>query len=330
MGGQPAGGFRQLGRRRNRARSDSVDHLSAGLLAVIAAVMYAASQIAFRRGLEHMRLMSGLLVSLGFGLGVLLLAALLRGWQPIPVSAALWFVGAGLLAPGVGRLASIGANERLGPSTSTPIQSSIGPILASGGGLLFLHEPVDLTRAVAVAMIILGVWDLAIRTQHISADAELEPGPKSRPGRTVHWRWGVGLAGVAGLAYGASDLMRKQGLNILPTPAIGATLSVATSFLVWLALAAAAPRIRSQLQGGRGAGWFALGGAFTAFAQLAQFSALGAGDVSVVNPIVNAQPLAVIALSAVLLRRLEPLTVRHLRGAALIVAGTVLLSASAI
>jgi len=158
------------------------------------------------------------------------------------------------------------------------------------------------------------------------AAGNIEPVADARPGPISGGRRGVLLAGLAGLAYGASDLMRKQGLILFPTPAIGATLSVATSFLVWLALAATAPRVRSQLLGGRRAGWFALGGVFTAFAQLAQFSALSAGDVSVVNPIVNAQPLAVIALSAVILRRLEQLAVRHLRAAALIVAGTILLS----
>lgn len=306
-----------------------MDDLSAGLLAVIAAVMYAASQIAFRRGLVQMALVSGLLISLGCGLAVLLIASALHGWPLVPLSAFLWFVGAGLLAPGVGRLASIGAIHRLGPSTSTPIQSSVGPMLATSGGLLLLHEPVDLTRALAAGMIIVGVWDLTIHAPEAAGDANHRTTSSRAPGPARQWRWGAILAGLAGLAYGASDLMRKQGLNVFPTPVIGATLSVSTSFLVWLILAAAWPPIRSQMRGGPGAGWFALGGAFTAFAQLAQFSALGAGDVSVVNPIVNAQPLAVIALSAILLRRLERLSVRHLRAAALIVAGTVLLSGMA-
>lgn len=303
-----------------------MDHLSAALLAVIAAVMYAASQVAFRRGLQRMALISGLFISLGCGLSVLLIASVVHGWQPVPNLALQWFAGAGLLAPGVGRLASIAANHRLGPSTSTPIQSSVGPMLAASGGLLLLHEPVDLTRAVAVAMIVAGVWDLALRGPRLAGVRNLEEGPGESSARAGRWRWGVILATAAGFAYGASDLMRKEGLDVFPTPIIGATLSVATSFVVWLIFAAATPQIRSQLRGGPGAGWFALGGAFTAFAQMAQFSALGAGDVSVVNPIVNAQPLAVIVLSTLLLRRLEQLSVRHLRAAALIVAGTVLLS----
>ncbi|MFV2044733.1 MAG: EamA family transporter [Anaerolineales bacterium] len=300
--------------------------VSAGLLAVIAAVMYAASQVVFRRGLQGMALTAGMIVSLVFGLAVLLIASAIHGLQPIPPSALLWFVAAGLLAPGVGRLASIAANHRLGPSTSTPIQSSVGPMLAITGGLLLLGEQVDLKRVIAVAMIMIGVWDLAIRGHEFPGTTTIGNGATGTPDWSRRRRYGVILAGAAGLAYGASDLMRKQGLNMFPTPVMAATLTVATSFLVWLIFAASSREIRSNLHVGPGTGWFALGGVFTAFAQLAQFSALSAGDVSIVNPIVNAQPLAVIALSALLLRQLEKLSIRHLRAAALIVAGTVLLS----
>jgi drug/metabolite transporter (DMT)-like permease len=264
-----------------------VNGFSAGLLAVIAAVMYAASQVVFRRGLQGMALTAGMIVSLVFGLAVLLIASAIQGLQPIPSGALLWFVVAGLLAPGVGRLVSIAANHRLGPSTSTPIQSSVGPMVAITGGLLLLGEQVDLKRVVAVAMIVVGVWDLAFRRHGSPGNTTIGNGATGTPDWSRRWRFGLILAVAAGLAYGASDLMRKQGLNMFLAPVMAATLSVATSFLVWLIFAASSREIRSNLHVGPSMRWFALGGVFTAFAQLAQFSALSAGEAAGSNRAVS-------------------------------------------
>jgi DME family drug/metabolite transporter len=86
------------------------------------------------------------------------------------------------------------------------------------------------------------------------------------------------------------------------------------------------PAVRRKVRFGRSAWWFSAGGVLAALAVLSQFHALDRGEVSVVSPIVAAQPVAVIVLSAVLLRELDPLTGRRILGALVAVAGTILVS----
>lgn len=74
--------------------------------------------------------------------------------------------------------------------------------------------------------------------------------------------------------------------------------------------------------------WFLLGGAFTSTAILLLFRALGRGNLSVVNPTVNAQPLVVIAVSAAFLRRHETVNLRTVLGAAGTVSGSVFVAVS--
>ena len=75
---------------------------------------------------------------------------------------------------------------------------------------------------------------------------------------------------------------------------------------------------------GKGAGWFAVSGVFQGLGLLALFGALEAGNVSLVGPIVAAQPLAVVAFSALLLRDVEAVTRAIVIGCVLTVVGVVL------
>lgn len=77
---------------------------------------------------------------------------------------------------------------------------------------------------------------------------------------------------------------------------------------------------------GPGAWWFVLGGGLTATAIVALFRALREGDVSLVSPIVAAQPLIILLLSTVVLRGIERLNRRIVLGSVTTVIGLVLVA----
>jgi uncharacterized membrane protein len=70
--------------------------------------------------------------------------------------------------------------------------------------------------------------------------------------------------------------------------------------------------------------FLALSGLCECLAYVTMWRALAATDVSVVSPLVSAQPLFTVALTAVFLRDLERVTWRVMLAAALIVAGIAL------
>ncbi|HJX10585.1 MAG TPA: EamA family transporter, partial [Candidatus Binatia bacterium] len=72
---------------------------------------------------------------------------------------------------------------------------------------------------------------------------------------------------------------------------------------------------------------FFLGAALIAtLAQVANFTALGHGQLSVIIPLLNTTPLFTVFFSALFLRKIETINLRIVLGAALMVAGVVMIT----
>ena len=122
--------------------------------------------------------------------------------------------------------------------------------------------------------------------------------------------------------------MRKLGLVEMPSPAFGALVGNVTIIVVWVLVIAFVPRIRSLAKPGPGWQWFLLTGVLAGLGVLSVFGALESGDVSVVGPIIMAQPLIVVILSALFLRDIERLTWKIVAGSVLTVLGIILITIS--
>jgi uncharacterized membrane protein len=70
--------------------------------------------------------------------------------------------------------------------------------------------------------------------------------------------------------------------------------------------------------------FLALTGTFEALGSLALWAALSAGNVSVVTPLVHAQPMFTVVLAAILLRDVEQVTWRVAAATPIMVAGAIL------
>ena len=311
----------------------------AELLAVLAAIGFAAALVSVRRGLVDSSLIAGVLLSLSASWVVTLVFALLASPQGITVVAVALFALSGLSAPGISRYASMAGVDRLGPSTSAPIQAGIRPALSMVGGVVLLSESVGWLQVAGVALITLGVVRLSQ-----APDEEVVVNAPDRPSRHVPgtdspeptslrvrtWTRRIRPAVVwpllAGACYAGSDILVKAGVNRVAEPVFAAMVATTVALGLWIVLVIAVRPLRADVHVGRGAGFFLLTGSFAALSVVSLFHALEMGEVSVVGPIVATSPLAVLLFSRLFLRDLEHIQAATAISAAAVVAGAVILS----
>ena len=284
--------------------------------AAAAAFCFAAGAVFVKRGMDGNSLVTALLISLSVTAFVTAVFAAFDMPQELSLLGVALFAASGVTGDGIGRAAFFGAVDRLGPSISTPIQTATYPAVALIGGVLLFSETLTVVRVLGAAAIVAGIWAL---TGQNPAGGNGSP----RTGAGFGWHWAYLLPVAAGVAFGISDFLRKVGLDETPNPAFGATVAAATVLAIWGAIALSVPRVRSQVKLGPGWQWFIGTGVFVGFGVVSVFAALDEGDVTLVGPIIAAQPIAVVGLSALLLREIEPLTWRHVAGATLAVVGVI-------
>jgi uncharacterized membrane protein len=130
---------------------------------------------------------------------------------------------------------------------------------------------------------------------------------------------------MAAVAFAASDVLVKGGLDDGSVPAVGAAISTGTGLFLWY-LAHSLPVVRRRFRLGSRAWWLVISGALMGAAILLLFVALDRGDVSLVAPIVASQPLFVFLFSSLFLRKLERLERPTLVAGVIVVVGMVLVS----
>jgi drug/metabolite transporter (DMT)-like permease len=287
------------------------------LLASVASIMFAATGVTAKRGMQHTAVVPALIVSLIVTTVIVGAVVLVDPPDRVGLKEILLLAAAGLVGDGIGRFSMLTAVNRLGPSTAVPIQTAAYPFVTLIGGIVIFSERITLLHLLGVIAIVTGIWIL------LGGRSEAE---SAVPRQGTWRRWLVLVFPVmAGVGFAVSDLFRKAGLNELPDPAFGTFVAVATILVMWLISAAAVPRVRKQLRLGPGWGWLVVSGVCVAISLLALFAALDQGDVSVVSPIIAAQPVAVVALSWLILRNIEKVTPRMMVGAVMVVGGVVLI-----
>lgn len=299
----------------------------AHVLAACSAVLFAGSHIASKRGVMTTSVVGGLLISLSVGLVTLSVAAFVNPPNRAALGPIVLFAAAGLLGPGVGRAGAVVGVDRLGPSISVPLQTSVYPLFAVAAAWIALREAVGPARVAGATAIIVGVWLLSRRAPE-PADPDFGTIPsEGRSNARPSFSAGLAFPLVAGVGYGAADIIRKQGLVDLGEPTFGALIGVGTALGGWLVVVLTSSALRARIYWGRTAGWFAVSGLLASLALLSQFYALRIGDVSAVSPIVAAQPLAVLVLSILFLGGIERVSKKMVLGGIAIVLGALLVSA---
>jgi drug/metabolite transporter (DMT)-like permease len=278
---------------------------SAPLLAVGAAIGFAASGIALKRALRCASPLAAALVSVTFT--TVFIWALIAATVPPALVArreVLPFVVAGLAAPGLARLVMFAGIDRVGVSRSSALVST-APLFAILMAMVVLGEQPSGALVAGAAAVMAGGALLSLRHREERA-----------------WRRrDLALPVLAAVGFALRDTVSRLGLVGFPYPLVAAGVATLASLAVMAAIGAVqrgTGRVRLELPA---LPLLLVAGACEGAAYLVMWRALTVGAVSLVSPLVHTQPIFTIALAAVFLRDLERVTWRLVVAATLILAG---------
>ena len=216
-----------------------------------------------------------------------------------------FFLG-GLLAPGISQILFTFAVRDAGASR-TSVTVGTAPLFAVAIAFVFLDEPVVAGLVIGAALIVVGGMLLA-----------------SERARPEHFRRiGLVFALLGTIAFAVRDnLVRWLGTQSDPVePGLAALVTMVSGVGVAIGLVVVT---RSPLDR-RGAVAFVPGALCYGLSYILLFEAFYRGKVSVVSPIVATESLWGVALSWLVLRKSELVGARLVLGAALVVAGGILI-----
>lgn len=278
--------------------------------ALVTAITFGAAPVvlkmAFQRGGQAG---IGILISLASAIPMTLAVALfvspkLELLTPFAVVA---FILGGLAGSAVGRRWNYLSIDMLGASRSATIRST-SPVFTAVIVLFVYQEEISLVRWAAIVAIVAG-----------AALVSWTPGSGARGWLTLGVLYALGAA----VAYGFRPIFIKAGLQEVDSPLAASLIGAVAALIYTLARENLASLRAARLDAAFG--FFLIGGAFQAIAQLALALGLSGGDVSLVYSITASAPLFTILFTAIFLRGVEEITLRLALGATAVVIGVVYL-----
>lgn len=276
--------------------------------ALQAALCFSIAHIFVRRGLAGSNALTGSVISLGTSVLIFwTLAIFLAPLSQLASPAIGYFIAGGFFAPAIGQTLGYIGMERIGVARSSPIVNT-SPIFSSVFAVLLLGEVWLTQNILGTCLVILGVVILST----------------SRPASEEWNKKDIVYPLLAAVAFGISTTFRKSGLTIVPVPLLAAAVTLASAFIVLLALVWFRGGRQILRFNRRSSSWLLSGAVVNSGAILSFFSALNVGTVVRVEPLVACNPLLTILWASIFLRQFETLSWRVVVGALVTVAGTVL------
>jgi DME family drug/metabolite transporter len=282
----------------------------AQLIALAAALSYAISGIAAKRGLRYSTPVTVTLVSVAIHATMLWIALLIfRGIPAVSWYVLFLFVLSGLIQP-ILRFLTYAGIHYVGAAAGTTLRGS-HPLFSTSLAILFLGEPLNLPIALGTVLIVAGVAVISWQ------------GNQKQEG--FRW-WYLAYPLSAAFLAGVSHPLRRYTLNLANEPLyLAAVIGIVA--LPWLASATLLPGQKQKPVWDRRAMVpFLIAGTFETLGILLVIVALSVGNVVIVSPIVATSPLWIVFGSWLFLRDIERLTRRTIVGAVCVVAGTIAIS----
>ncbi len=280
------------------------------LIALSAALSYATSGIAARRGMRYSTPITVTLVSLSIHATGLWSVLLLSGGVPkVSLWALFLFILTGTLQPVI-RLFTYAGIYYMGASRGTTVRGS-HPLFSTTVAILFLGERASLSVILGTVLIVAGVTLISWQ-------------PQSQRG-AFRW-WHIGFPLGAALLAGMSHPLRRYALGLANAPLFCAAV-VGLVSLFWMGAYLILPlRAERPVWNRKAIGPFMIAGCFETLGILLVITALSVGQVVIVSPIVATSPLWILLGTWLFLRGIESLTLRTVLGAICVVAGTIAIS----
>jgi uncharacterized membrane protein len=315
------------------------------LFAFLTALSFGVTNVIIRRGIPAASTGHGILVMTftNFALLAPFLVGnvLLRGWPGggPSVSAIAWFAAAGMASPMFGQLMLMRSISRIGASRAGAVKSA-APVITVLLAFLVLGETLSTVAVAGMCMVFAGLSLLMVNmwrngSQQPEPEALLSEAPplgllaSPRASTRRPLVVGVVMGGLAATGFGAGQLFRKVGMEIMPDAPLRALIGALTALVTVLVMQRVSPPVTPaawlELRS-KTTGWMLVAGLTTAAGQLLFFMALHTLEVSRVALIVSADLVITIMLAALLLRRYERVTPTVAVSAILVFAGVVAVS----
>jgi drug/metabolite transporter, DME family len=285
--------------------------IPAQLVALAAAISYAASGIAAKRGLRYSTPITVTLISVTIHAVTLSAAVLLTGGIP-EVSWWVLFLFAltGTLQPII-RLFTYAGIHYMGASRGTTVRGS-HPLFSTALAIIFLGEEATLPVIAGTVLIVGGITLISWQTEAQRASF-----------RWWHIAYPLGAAFLAGISHP----LRRYALGLANEPLyLAAVIGVVA--LPWLGSYIVLPRKGAEqpIWSRQSIGPFVVAGIFETLGIVLVIAALSVGTLVVVAPIVATSPLWILLGTWLFLRGIELLTFRTIFGVLAVVAGTIAIS----
>ena len=274
------------------------------LLALSAAFGFGVAGVFLKRALQYVNPFPAAVLSVTFTTAVVWTVTLsttsLDGLLTLRI---VPFVVAGVIAPGLSRLALFTGIDRVGVARTYAIGAT-APLVSVVLAIVALGERPSWRLLIGAAAIVGGGVLLSV-------------GPAGDPS----WRRrDLAFAGLAALGFAVRDNVTRYGFRDFTDPVLAAAVSTATSVaIMWTSVAVGARReLRVEWLGLR---LLMCAGVAEGFAYVMMWRALASGSVAVVSPLTNSHSIFAVVLAALFLRDLERVTWRIGVATVLIVAG---------
>jgi DME family drug/metabolite transporter len=284
------------------------------IYAILTAVLRGYAVIPIRKGLQYSTPSTSATIYLLINTAILWAITLYN--HPLELFLAdgfIYFVLAGIIAPGIAaRFKDIGIS-RLGVILSTPIVGT-NTFLSMLIAVFLLNEKLTLKLAVGALIIFIGINLLT-----------------SQEGNIGRWKKkDLTFPMTAAVLFATSTNLRKLGLLKIGDPLVGATITstVSLAMLVLTSQISQARGLNSwELKFNREAlRYFGLSGLISSIAFLSYFMALSSSSIVKIQPIAGTNPLFAVLFSYIFLKNQEHITTRNLIGTLLVVAGIILIT----
>lgn len=284
--------------------------LFAEIVAICSAMGWAIDSVLVRSGLRQSNIFAAMLMS--YAVSITCVWTYLIATTPLDFLASpvmIYYIISGCMQPLFARALFYEGITRIGVARAGPLRG-IEPLFAAAIALIVFNERPGLQVYCGTLLIVASLWLISGKQEE-----------------DKRWRYVDALLPIgAALISAVSQTLRKQALQIIPDPFIAVAIVTTVSLILLLGFVFSTGR-GQQLRMDPTSFKFFLGAALVATtAQVANFIALGQGQMSVIIPLLNITPLFTVFFTALFLRKVESVTPRIACGAALMVAGVVLIT----
>jgi DME family drug/metabolite transporter len=284
--------------------------LFAEIVAIGSAMGWAGDSVLVRFGLRKSNIFAAMLVSYTVSITCMwsyLIATTSLEFLKSP--AMIYYLISGCMQPLFARALFYEGITRIGVARAGPLRGS-EPLFATAIAIMFFDERPGFLVFLGTILIVGSLWLLSGKQQ----------------GET-NWRLIDAIFPVsAALVSAVSQSLRKQALKIIPDPFVAVAMVTTVSLILLFGFLVVTRRIPQLRMQGHGFIFFACAALVAVSAQVANFVALGRGQLSVIIPLLNTSPLFTVLFSAVFLRNIERVNLRIILGAATMVSGVLLIT----